>query len=147
MRAAVVAAATLAVLAAAGCGGGDPAPPSPTCTAGPDQILRALAAAPERVRLPDGTRLSECVEHAFDDGELEDLGASLTPAASRLVDRATPEAAVQLGYLIGAVRRGAGRTNGVHAELVRRLEATARTEDETLTAATTRGIAAGERDG
>jgi hypothetical protein len=147
VRAAVAAAASLVAAVAAGCGGGDPAPPAPSCVNGPEPILRALGDAPGPVRLADGTRLSECVEHAFDDGEIQDLGAALTPAADALAARATPSAALQLGYLIGAVHRGAGRTNGVHAELVRRLEATARSQEDTLSAATRRGIAAGEKGG
>jgi hypothetical protein len=147
VRVVIAAAAALAAIVAAGCGGGEPASPSPACTESPEQIVRALASAPGHVRLADGTPLSECVERAFDDGELQDLGASLTPAADELADRATPDAALQLGYLIGAVHRGAARTNGVHAELVRRLEATARRQDDALTAATRRGISAGEADG
>jgi len=39
---------------------------------------------------------------------------------------AEPEAASrQLGYLVGATRRGGKATNGVLAELVRRIESTA----------------------
>ena len=147
MRAAVAAAATLVAAMGAGCGGADPAPLPPACSNGPDTILRALARAPGDVRLEDGTRLSECVEHAFDDGELQQLGTSLTPAADTLAARATETSALQLGYLIGAVRRGAGRTNGIHAELVRHLEGAATATEPALVAATRRGIAAGEARG
>lgn len=147
MRAAVAVAATVGAAIAAGCGGGDPPPLPPACTEGPDPVLHALARAPGRVRLDDGTPLSECVAKAFDDGEIQQLGVALTPAADRLADRATPTAALQLGYLIGAVRRGASRTNGVHAELVRHLEATATSTGAALQAATRRGIAAGEATG
>jgi hypothetical protein len=147
VRAAAAAPATLAAAIAAGCGGGDPPPLEPVCTDGPEPILRALADAPGEVRLPDGTRLSDCVAHAFDDGELQQLGFSFTPAADQLARRETPAAALQLGYLIGAVHRGAKRTNGIHAELVRRLDATATATDAALVAATRRGIAAGEKRG
>jgi len=147
VRAAVAAAAALAAAVAVGCGGGDPPALEAACTDGPAPILRALARAPGAVRLADGTRLSDCVAHAFDDGELQQLGFALTPAADRLAGRQTAAAALQLGYLIGAVRRGASRTNGVHAELVRRLEATATGTDAELVAATRRGIAAGEARG
>ena len=146
MRVAVAVAAVLAAVIATGCGG-DPAPLSPACSEGADAILHALASAPGPVRLDDGTRLSECVTHAFDDGELQQLGFALTPAADRIAARATPATALQLGYLIGAVRRGAGRTNGVHAELVRRLEGAVTFTDPALLAAARRGIAAGERGG
>jgi hypothetical protein len=147
VRVAVAAAAALAAIPAAGCSGGDPSSPSPACTEGAAHIVRALASAPGAVHLADGTLISECVEHAFNDAEIQDLGAALTPAADELVARATPAAALQLGYLIGAVRRGAGRTNGIHLELVRRLEATARGESGALEDATRRGIAAGEARG
>jgi hypothetical protein len=36
------------------------------------------------------------------------------------------EANIQLGYLIGATQRGAEKTEGIHAELIRRLTAAAR---------------------
>jgi hypothetical protein len=37
---------------------------------------------------------------------------------------ASPEGAqaLQLGYLVGAARRGSDRTQGIHSELVRRLQ-------------------------
>ena len=146
MRVAVVTAAALAAAIAAGCGS-HPAPLSPACGQGADAILRALANAPGPVRLADGTRLSECVTHAYDDGELQSLGFALTPAPDRLAARATPAAALELGYLIGAVRRGASRTNGIHLELVRRLEGTATFDDPRLLEAARRGIAAGESGG
>jgi hypothetical protein len=44
----------------------------------------------------------------------------------RLADaaRARPDGpeALQLGYLIGAIRRGAARTQGIHDEMIRRIE-------------------------
>jgi hypothetical protein len=36
------------------------------------------------------------------------------------------DANLQLGYLLGAAQRGAERTEGIHAELIRRLSAAAR---------------------
>ena len=131
---------------AAGCGEDRP-PLSPACTEGAGAILRALARAPGPVRLADGTRLSDCVTRAYGDGELQSLGFSLTPAADRLAAAPTPRSALQLGYLVGAIRRGAARTNGVHVELVRRLEGTATFDAPALVAAARRGIRAGERSG
>ena len=72
------------------------------------------------------TRLSECVRLAQADADVQTLGASYTRAADDLARRtsASSQAALQLGYLIGAARRGARHTTGIHVELVRRLEQT-----------------------
>ena len=52
------------------------------------------------------------------------LGVTLTRAADGLreVAIADPAAALRLGYLVGAVRRGAAQTPGIAAQLARRLE-------------------------
>jgi hypothetical protein len=89
------------------------------------QVAAALDDAPGSVRLRDGTRLSDCVAGAVDAAELQNVGASFTAAAARLA-RAAPrdrDAALRLGYLIGAVERGAGRTAGFQAELENRMRA------------------------
>ncbi len=46
--------------------------------------------------------------------------------------RANPEgpAALRLGYLLGAAERGAEQTEGIHAELIRRLTVAARYSPE-----------------
>lgn len=144
MRAAVL--VTALALVAVGCGGERSRLP-PSCSDGPGPVLRALAAAPGPVALPDGTRLSECVAQAGDDAELQLLGFTLTPVADRLSERATRAAAVQLGYLVGAVRRGSARSNGIHAELVRRIESRVRFEDPALLRAAEEAVAAGEESG
>jgi hypothetical protein len=130
----------------AGCGS-EPAPLPPACSDGPEQVLAALGDAPGAVALTDGTLLSDCVARASDDAELQMVGFALTPVADRLVERGTERAALQLGFLVGAVRRGAERTNGVHAELVRRMESRVRYEDPALLRAAERGAAAGEDHG
>jgi hypothetical protein len=132
---------------AGGCGGETERLPA-ACAQGPDEVARALAAYPgKEVRLLDGSAISACVERAFGDGELQQLGFALTPAADRLVARGDAASAGRLGFLVGAVRRGAARTNGVHAELVRKLEGTITYEDPALVRAARRGIAAGEARG
>ena len=119
----VAAVALLLCLALVACG--EQHRPVPAiCTAGPGVIERALAAAPRAVRLPDGTPLSACVADADTDAELQTAGLVLTTAADRLAERATrgdAVAALRLGYLTGAVRRGAAHTAGVGAELERRV--------------------------
>src|SRR3954451_22874021 len=116
-------------LAAAGCGEGDPPPVDAACIASPAAIERALARAPAPVTLPSGPRLSECVAGARSDADLQNAGLVLTRAADHLADRAQrgdAGAALDLGYLVGAARRGAKRTNGSHAELAHRVESAAR---------------------
>lgn len=145
MRAAGLLGMGVAVLLTA-CGSQRAAFP-PLCGIGPQRVLTALQRAPGPVRLPDGTRLSACVAGASTDGELQQLGLTLTPAAQRLADRATPEAALRLGYLVGAVRRGSTRTNNVQSELLRKLERTLDLGDPRLAAAARRGLRAGEATG
>src|SRR4051794_3870380 len=141
-------------LAAAGCGEGDPPPVDAACIASPAAIERALARAPAPVTLPSGTRLSECVAGARSDADLQNAGLVLTRAADHLADRAQrgdAGAALDLGYLVGAARRGAARTNGIHAELARRLESAARILADgggaNLASALQRGLRAGEATG
>ena len=134
------------VLLAAGCGNGQKALP-PACSDGPPAILHALRQAPGRVTLQDGTLLSDCVARAYGDGEIQELGFSFTPAADTLAARKTPAAAVQLGYLVGAVRRGAKHTNGVQEEIVHRLERTLDLLAPGLQSAADRGVRAGEATG
>src|SRR4051794_40067894 len=112
----LIVALACAALAATGCGE-DATPLAPGGTEGEDTIVRALAAAPGAVALPDGTRLSRCIADGQDDAELQDVGLVFHRAAETLHARAArdPRAAVQLGYLVGATRRGAKRTNGVMA--------------------------------
>jgi hypothetical protein len=76
----------------------------------------------------------------------------LTRAADHLAARARRDraAAVALGYLVGAARRGAATTSGVHAELVRRLEQRAaflEGSETPLRAALHRGLGAGQASG
>jgi hypothetical protein len=113
----------LAVLAASGCGS-EPSRVVPVeCKSGPAAVQRALAKAPGDVRL--GTRrLSDCFAPGSDSADAQALGFAIVPVAERLAPqaRAHPRgaAALRLGFLIGAVHRGAAR-GGVYAELERRV--------------------------
>jgi hypothetical protein len=123
------------------------------CLDSAQTIERALARAPAPVTLPGGTKLSECVANARSDSDLQSEGAVLTRAADHLSgDAAAGDAgaAVRLGYLVGATRRGARRTAGIHAELQRRIERAAAHLDDAggaVTAAVARGVRAGEATG
>jgi hypothetical protein len=126
--AALLAAAALGA-AAAGCGASDAPPVDAACLQSPETIERALARAPAPVTLASGTRLSQCVSRARSDADLQTAGLVLTRAADHLAGRAErgdTGAAISLGYLVGATRRGAARTNGIHAELAHRVESAAR---------------------
>ena len=150
-----VARATLALCAGAavGCGAPGPTPIADGCTGDPQAIVDALARAPGPVVLEDGTALSRCVADGLDDGELQTVGIAFSHAAELLRETAgtDPRTALRLGYLVGVTQRGAARTNGVMAELVRRIEVVAgRAQEEASPAAARaleRGLAAGARRG
>ena len=145
MGPAVAIGAVLAVLVA-GCAE-DPETLPPACSDGPQVVRDALAEAPGDVRLHDGTLLSHCVAKASTDAELQLLGYALTPVADELAGTDTKQAATRLGFLVGAARRGGGNSNGIHIELVRRLESRVRYDDPALLDAAERGAAAGEDHG
>ncbi len=157
-RRVVLALFSCAALALPGCGGSDDAILSAGCTEDDGAVVAALERAPGDVTLPDGTRLSQCVANGMDDADLQNIGITYHRAAERLRGRAedgsgaaAEEAALQLGYLVGATRRGASGPNGVMAELQRRIENVAgRYTDEASPAgrsALERGLEAGERLG
>jgi hypothetical protein len=144
--------ALLAVMVLAACGD-DGEPLDDACLGPAGAIEHALARAPGPVTLPGGTRLSDCVANARSDSDLQNEGAVLTRAADHLSDaaaRGDTTAALRLGYLVGATRRGAQRTNGIHAELQRRIERAAAHLDEAgarVTSSVARGLRAGEARG
>ncbi|HEV2752864.1 MAG TPA: hypothetical protein VGV36_03380 [Solirubrobacteraceae bacterium] len=123
-----------------------------SCFASAEVYARALHAAPEPVRLPGGSRISTCVELSSQPADLQNLGAVTTRTADRLAEQAEadPRAALALGYLVGAVQRGAQRTNGTQLELGFRIGRAAGrlgSPPPEVAAALERGIAAGERTG
>ncbi|HSK50014.1 MAG TPA: hypothetical protein VK889_05900 [Solirubrobacterales bacterium] len=122
--------ATLALLALAGCGGREEAQTPVACLEGAGAYLEALDAAPGEVKLAGETPISECLTENQEGGELATVGEALVEAATELNAEAREarggEAALQLGYLVGAAERGASETAGIHAELVRRLTIAAR---------------------
>jgi hypothetical protein len=141
-----------AVAAMTACGGTSN-PLDEACLRSAGTIERALMRAPAPVRLPTGTRLSQCVANARSDSDLQNAGLVLTRAADDLsaaAKRGDAGAALRLGYLVGATRRGAARTAGIHAELQRRIERAAAFLDAAgprVTAAVSRGRRAGEATG
>lgn len=117
--------AVLAATLATGCSTGE-APDAPlSCQATTASLERALGDAPDPVTLR-GTPISSCFTRAGDSGEIQSIGFPITEATSNLArearERPEGESALELGYLVGAVRAGAGRTQGIHDELLRRVE-------------------------
>jgi hypothetical protein len=115
--------------ALAGCGSADVSTPV-ACLEGAEAYQRALKAAPDEVLLGDETLISECLTRNQSGGNLTRVGEALIETATALNAEAREDpggaANLQLGYLLGAVERGAEESEGIHADLVRRLVVAAR---------------------
>jgi hypothetical protein len=126
---AIVLLALVATAAALGCGKEDSSTPV-ACLEGSGAYLRALDAAPGEVLLDGETPISECLTENQAGGELARVGEAMIEAATELNAEARAEpggkATVRLGYLIGAIVRGSEQTEGIHADLRRRLAVAAR---------------------
>jgi hypothetical protein len=154
----IVAIAVIAggLLGAAGCGSPNDTTPV-ACLEGTKAYLRALERAPGEVRLAGETPISDCLPENQKGGDLATVGAAMVTAATKLGSeaRARPGGAanLRLGYLLGAAERGAEGTEGIHADLIRRLVAAARysPDNRPLPPAFYRayrsGYAAGQRNG
>jgi hypothetical protein len=116
-------------LAALGCGGQDDSTPV-ACLEGAAAYEQALRDAPGEVRLGGETPISDCLASNQKAGELSQVGEALVDTATSLnaEARAQPDtdAALRLGYLLGAVQRGAAGSEGIHSDLLRRLAVAAR---------------------
>lgn len=125
-------AATLLIAALAliaGCGSADESTPV-ACLEGAGAYERALQAAPDEVLLGDETLISECLTRNQSGGDISRVGEALIETATKLNAEAREEpggeAATQLGYLLGAVKRGSEESEGIHSDLLRRLIVAAR---------------------
>jgi hypothetical protein len=156
MRRALALCALVLALIAAGCG--QPSDTTPVaCLEGEGAYLKALDGAPGEVKLGGETLISECLAENQKAGDLATVGTTLVAVATKLnaEARAEPggEANLRLGYLLGAAERGASQTDGIHAELIRRLTVAARysPDNRPPTAAFLRvyreGFDAGQADG
>jgi len=132
-----------------GCGNADVVA-APECLEGPEAITRALERAPGDVRLDGRTRLSACFKQAASESDVQSVGIYFLDATRELTDRVRTaprsDAAVQLGYLVAAVRRGARTDTGVYYETTRRMEQELQGVP-TDTPEFRRGLAAGRRSG
>jgi hypothetical protein len=113
----------------AGCGRQDDSTPV-ACLQGAGAYVGALAGAPGKVRLSGEVPISDCLAENQQGGDLATVGTALVEAATKLNAEARAEpggdGALQLGYLLGAAQRGADSTEGIHADLLRRLTVAAR---------------------
>jgi hypothetical protein len=112
-----------------GCGDQDDSTPV-ACLEGAAAYEQALMAAPGEVRLEGETPISDCLAPNQDAGDLARVGEAMIEAATQLNAEARAaggsEAAVRLGYLLGAAERGSEESEGIHSDLVRRLTVAAR---------------------
>jgi hypothetical protein len=157
LRAATLLLACLLALLAAGCGN-QKDDSTPVACLEPEGVWReALRAAPAAVRLDGETPISACLAENQQAGDLANVGETMVTLATKLnlEARADPggEANLELGYLLGAAERGAEKTEGIHADLIRRLTVAARfapTDQRlpaTFLATYQRGFDAGRRSG
>src|SRR6185295_13986667 len=113
----------------AGCGAPSDSTPV-ACLEGAEPYLAALKDAPGAVELSGGTPISGCLSENQTGGDLATVGIAMVAAATELNAEARARAGgaanLRLGYLLGAAQRGAEGTNGIHADLIRRLAAAAR---------------------
>jgi hypothetical protein len=121
----------LSVLAAValGCGSADEDSTPVACLNGAKPYSEALKSAPAAVRLDGNVPISGCLVHNQSAGDLANVGSTLVKVTTDLNAEARLEPGgaptVQLGYLVGAIARGGAETQGIHAELLRRIEAAA----------------------
>src|SRR4051812_22105723 len=117
-------------LIAAGCASSGSSATPVACLEPATRYLAALEDAPGEVRLGAGTAISSCFSDTQQAGDQANVGQTVIKVATLLNARARRDpaggATVQLGYLDGAVRKGAAGAGGIDVDLVRRLEAAAR---------------------
>jgi hypothetical protein len=129
MRAVAASLLVCLALAVLGCGNEDDSTPV-ACLEGAGAYERALAAAPGEVLLGGETPISDCLVSGQTGGDLSRVGEAMLETATGLNAEAQAdpggEASVRLGYLLGAAQRGSEESEGIHADLVRRLIVAAR---------------------
>jgi hypothetical protein len=96
------------------------------CLDSPAAVRKALASAPGDVRLAGRVPISDCFQQAASAADVQNLGGIFIAATGQVAQRVQraphSHAAVELGYLVGAVRRGALTDRGIHYESERRVE-------------------------
>ena len=117
-------------LATVGCGAEAETGTPSACLEPAATYREELAAAPEEVRLGGETPISACLVDGQSPGDIGSVGETVIAVATDLNVRArrdpSSSATVELGYLVSAVQEGATTTDGIHEDLIRRLDAAAR---------------------
>jgi hypothetical protein len=120
----------LAALALAGCGEVRDTETPVACLEGARAYEQALSKAPGAVALGGETPIEDCLTENQSGGDLSAVGEAMVETATALNAGAREDpggkATLELGYLIGAAERGAAETEGIHADLIRRLVVAAR---------------------
>jgi hypothetical protein len=128
VRSAVAALLACLALAVYGCGNQGESTPV-ACLEGAAAYERVLRDAPGEVLLGGETPIGDCLASNQQPGDLAQVGEAMIDAATTLNAEAregSRRAAVELGYLLGAAQRGAADSEGIHADLLRRLAVAAR---------------------
>lgn len=113
------------ILALAGCGRQDEVTTPAACLEPVSAWQDALDAAPGEVAL-DGVPISDCLPADQPVGEQETVGLTVVELATILArDGLDDRTAFEAGYLVGALERGAGSTQGIHATLIDRVSTAA----------------------
>ncbi len=113
-----------------GCGNTDVDTPD-VCLESPTMITAALRNAPEPVALDGETMISDCLVRNQAEGDLVNFGTNITEVATGLgadASRSGPaglKAAIDAGYLVGAIEKGAEDSDGIHATLAERVRSAA----------------------
>jgi hypothetical protein len=125
----IAAVLALSALVLVGCGEGDGGTPV-ACLEGEAAYLTALEGAPGEVLVGGEEPISGCLVENQTPGDIGTVGVAMIGAATGLNAEARKdpggEANLRLGYLLGAAQRGAESTEGIHADLIRRLAVAAR---------------------
>lgn len=157
LRPASISTAAICALLLAGCGKSEETGVAPiACLSGADAYLTALEGAPNRVKLSGGTEISQCIAPRQAGGEMATIGSDLVAATTTLNAKALADPSgpwsLRAGYLLGAVEKAAWSSNGIHTDLVRRLEVAASyvpsgTSPEVLQPGLDQGLEAGRTRG
>ena len=130
MRRWIAAIAATVATALAACGSEDGGSTPVACLSPTSRYLTALQEAPREVRLRGQTAISDCFAATQAAGEQAQVGETVIHAATSLNADARRRPGghenVMLGYLVGAVHKGASHSSGINVDLVRRLDAAAR---------------------
>lgn len=114
----------------AGCGSDQAVTPT-VCIESPAKIETALVTAPDQVLIDGTVPISDCLGPDQMNGDFVRFGSHAVRVATKLGTVAggsgpeAIEAAIQAGYLVGAMEKGSEENDGIHASLVGRVESAA----------------------